>query len=183
MRRTQGLQAVPVRGLLQVSRSSSRQHALHAMSAAGHTAAARRHGGAVTPRSRPGANARRPGGDPADLTSAGQGAAALTSWARVSNRLANEDVLSAAVVRQPVHERRDGVANPPCAHAHVAAAGAAHGHLGHALVPALHLRSTPTPLASGVRVVAGGSVARSGHVQWMLVANRTMIRRCKSCES
>jgi hypothetical protein len=40
-------QAMPARGLHQTSRSSSRQHALHAMSAA-HTAAARRCGGAVT---------------------------------------------------------------------------------------------------------------------------------------
>jgi hypothetical protein len=45
-------QAVPARGLHQGSRSSSSQHALHAMSAA-HTAAARRRGGAVTLRTPP----------------------------------------------------------------------------------------------------------------------------------
>jgi hypothetical protein len=51
-------QAVPARGLLQGSRSSCRQHALHAMSAA-HTAAARRCGGAVILRTRSGTQLRR----------------------------------------------------------------------------------------------------------------------------
>jgi heme exporter protein D len=51
-------QALPARGLLQGSRSSSRQHALHAVSAA-HTAAARRFGGAVMLRTRPGTQLRR----------------------------------------------------------------------------------------------------------------------------
>jgi hypothetical protein len=46
-------QAVPARGLHQVSRSSSRQHALHALSA-GHLAAARRCGGAISLSTRPG---------------------------------------------------------------------------------------------------------------------------------
>jgi hypothetical protein len=57
-------QAVPERGLLQGSRSSSRQHALHAVSAA-HTAAARRCGGAVALRARPVTQLARARGDPA----------------------------------------------------------------------------------------------------------------------
>jgi hypothetical protein len=55
---------VPARGLFQVSRSSSRQHALHAMSAA-HTAAARRCGGAVTLSTRAVTQLARTRGDPA----------------------------------------------------------------------------------------------------------------------
>jgi hypothetical protein len=55
---------VPARGLFQVSRSSSRQHALHAMSAA-HTAAARRCGGAVNLSTRAVTQLARTRGDPA----------------------------------------------------------------------------------------------------------------------
>jgi hypothetical protein len=55
-------QAVPAGGLQQGSRESSRQHALHAMSAA-HTA--RRCGGAVILRTRPGTQLARTQGDPA----------------------------------------------------------------------------------------------------------------------
>jgi hypothetical protein len=55
---------MPPGGLHQVSRSSSRQHALHAMSAA-HTAAARRCGGAVTLSTRPATQLERTRGDPA----------------------------------------------------------------------------------------------------------------------
>jgi hypothetical protein len=57
-------QAVPAAGLLQVSRSSSRQHALHVVSA-GHTAAARRCGGAATLNTRPATQLARTRGDPA----------------------------------------------------------------------------------------------------------------------
>jgi hypothetical protein len=57
-------QAVPARGLLQGSRSSSRQHALPAMSAA-HTAAARRCGGASTLSSGAATQLARTRGDPA----------------------------------------------------------------------------------------------------------------------
>jgi hypothetical protein len=59
-----GRQALSARGLLRGSRSSSRQHALHAVSA-GHTAAARRCGGAATLSTRPGNQLARTRGDPA----------------------------------------------------------------------------------------------------------------------
>jgi hypothetical protein len=55
---------VPAGGLLKGSRSSSRQHALHAVSAA-HTAAARWCGGAATLCTRPGTQLARTRGDPA----------------------------------------------------------------------------------------------------------------------
>jgi hypothetical protein len=57
-------QAVPAGGLLQASRSSSRQHALRALSAA-HTAAARRCGGASTLSRRAATQLARTRGDPA----------------------------------------------------------------------------------------------------------------------
>ena len=64
LRRAWRRQALPDGGLHQVSRSSSRQHALHAMSA-GHTAAVRRCGGAVTLSTRPVTQLERTRGDPA----------------------------------------------------------------------------------------------------------------------
>jgi hypothetical protein len=57
-------QTVPARGLPQASRESSRQCVLHAMSA-GHTAAARRCGGARTPSTRADTQLARARGDPA----------------------------------------------------------------------------------------------------------------------
>jgi hypothetical protein len=64
LHRARRRQALPAGGLLQASRSTSRQHALHAVSAA-HTAAARRCGGAATLSTRAGTQCARARGDPA----------------------------------------------------------------------------------------------------------------------